>query len=222
MEIDVCGETLHLLAERAAYWPRRRTLLVADVHLGKAATFQHFGLGVPDGADAGTTLDDLNRLTHLIENTDARRLLMLGDLLHAKQGQAAHILKLVAKWRTHHAALDVVLVRGNHDHSAGDPPADWRVTCVEQPWPDAPFCFQHEPESTLDSSACGYTLAGHVHPAVSLSGRGKLSARLPCFVFGPNSGLLPAFGSFTGSATHKPKANERVFVVAGDEVLQMC
>ena len=203
LEISVCGESLHLLAERAVYWLRRRTLLVADVHLGKAATFQHFGLGVPDGAEAGTTRDDLGRLTHLIETTGTKRLLVLGDLLHARHGQAAHILELVAQWRVHHADLDVVLVRGNHDRRAGDPPADWRITCVDQPWPDAPFCFQHEPEP----SACGYTLAGHIHPAVALRGRGKLNQRLPCFVFGANSGVLPSFGSFTRQ--RHPQAQSR-------------
>jgi len=36
---DVAGERLVLLAERAAYWERARTLLVADPHFGKAAAF---------------------------------------------------------------------------------------------------------------------------------------------------------------------------------------
>ncbi len=221
LAISVRGERLHLLAERAIYWPGRRTLLVADVHFGKAATFQHFGLGVPDGADTGTTRDDLGRLTHLIEHTGAERLVVLGDLLHSQHGQAAHLLELVSRWRLQHNALELLLVRGNHDRRAGDPPDDWRVTCVEQPWPDTPFCFRHEPETDPGPSACGYTLAGHIHPAVTLNGRGKLQTRLPCFVFGANSGLLPAFGSFTGSASRKPKTGERVFVIAGDEVVQV-
>ena len=221
LELQLCGETLTLLAERAVFWPRRRTLLVADVHLGKAATFQHFGLAVPDGAEAGTTQDDLRRLSHLIEKNEAARLVILGDLLHNRHGQADHILDLVRDWRARHLDLEITLVRGNHDRRAGDPPADWHITCVEQPWPDAPFCFRHEPATEIDapSSSCGYTLAGHIHPAVTLSGRGKLRERLPCFTFGPTSGLLPAFGSFTGGAAVRPKTGDRVFVIASDVVM---
>jgi hypothetical protein len=36
----VAGEKLGLFAERAIYWPARSTLLVADPHFGKAATFR--------------------------------------------------------------------------------------------------------------------------------------------------------------------------------------
>jgi metallophosphoesterase superfamily enzyme len=64
-------------------------------------------------------------------------------------------------------------------------------------------------------------LAGHLHPAVALGGPGRQRERLPCFLFGPRRGILPAFGSFTGAATVRPTAGERVFVVAGDEVLQV-
>ena len=34
-EIELCGERLWLLADRALYWPARKTLLLADVGLGR-------------------------------------------------------------------------------------------------------------------------------------------------------------------------------------------
>ena len=55
---DCCGETLHLHADRALYWPRRRMLIVADVHLGKAAAFRSHGIPIP----RGTTQKNLQRL----------------------------------------------------------------------------------------------------------------------------------------------------------------
>ncbi len=35
--VDIAGERLVLLPERAAFWERASTLLVADAHWGKAA-----------------------------------------------------------------------------------------------------------------------------------------------------------------------------------------
>ena len=43
----ISGEQLDLLPEKAIWWPRRRTLLVADVHCGKDATFRAMGVPVP-------------------------------------------------------------------------------------------------------------------------------------------------------------------------------
>jgi uncharacterized protein len=213
MEYIISGEQLLLLAERAIYWPRRHTLIVADLHLGKAATFRAAGLAVPEGAAAA----DLVRLSRAIARTEAQRLLLLGDLLHARQGRDAATLATFAAWREQHAALDVVLVRGNHDRSAGDPPQEWRIDCVDEPWNALPFVLRHYPAS----DPAGYTLAGHVHPAVQLRGRGKQRERLPCFVFGPEGAILPAFGSFTGAAVVRPTPAERIFVIAEQSVIQV-
>jgi metallophosphoesterase superfamily enzyme len=48
------AELLWLLPERAAWLPQARTLLVADLHLGKAETFQAHGIPLPSDGDAGT------------------------------------------------------------------------------------------------------------------------------------------------------------------------
>ena len=52
MKIGVAGETLLLFPERAALLAQTQTLLVADPHFGKAATFRSSGIPVP----AGTTV----------------------------------------------------------------------------------------------------------------------------------------------------------------------
>ena len=67
----------------------------------------------------------------------------------------------------------------------------------------------------------GYALAGHIHPAVWLTGCGDPGLRLPCFWFARRHGILPAFGAFTGSAVVKPRAGDQVFVIAEDEVVKV-
>ncbi len=64
-------------------------------------------------------------------------------------------------------------------------------------------------------------MAGHRHPAVALSGRGGLKATLPCFCFGTQGALLPAFGGFTGNHVIRPRPDDRVFVIADNAVLAL-
>ena len=207
------GERVTLLAERALYWPRERTVFVADVHLGKAAAFRAGGVPLPRGSTAA----DLARLTRVLERTGASRIIVLGDFIHAKAGRVPALAEAFARWRIQHAAIDVMLVRGNHDARAGDPPAAWNVGCVDEPFALPPFLACHR----ITQPATGYALCGHVHPGVRVHGSGEQSARLPCFVLGARRAILPAFGRFTGLADVLPAPRERIVVIAGRELFAL-
>jgi uncharacterized protein len=209
--VRVAGEALHLLPERAAFWAAESMLLIADPHFGKAATFRASGLAVPGGTTAGA----LARLDAALARTGARTLAVLGDFFHARAGRVPATLHALATWRERHPRLEVVLVRGNHDRHAGDPAPELEIHSVDAPLHAGPLSFRHLPEPVED----GYVLAGHLHPAVTLRGRGRQRQWLPCFWFGARVGVLPAFGEFTGAAGIRPAAGDRVFVVAGDEII---
>lgn len=81
IEIEFGDQQLALLPDRAVWWPLARTLFIADSHFGKAATFRAAGLPIPDATET-----DLARLDRLLQSTIARRLIVLGDLLHNKRG----------------------------------------------------------------------------------------------------------------------------------------
>src|SRR3982074_1557313 len=49
LTIELAGEEIILLPERAIYWPRAETLFVADTHWGKDATFRAAAIAVPGG-----------------------------------------------------------------------------------------------------------------------------------------------------------------------------
>jgi DNA ligase-associated metallophosphoesterase len=213
LTIAIAGEVLSLMADRSLYWPKARTLLVADPHVGKAATFRARGIFVPRGTTAGT----LTRLDAALARTAATRLIFLGDLLHAREGRSPETLRVVGEWRAAQASLDVILVRGNHDRSAGDPPESLCIRCVDAPLLDGPFAFVHHP-TAIDGR---YVLAGHVHPAVRLSGPGRQYARLPCFWVRDTMMVLPAFGDFTGTGIIEPVEDDRVFAVAGESVVEV-
>lgn len=214
--LDDAGLALWLLPGRAVWWPAAETLFVADLHFGKAATFRRAGLAVPQGS----TADNLARLTHLLSSTGARQLVFLGDLLHARSGRSDALWQALASWRAAHPAVHMVLVRGNHDRHAGDPPAALGMELVEEPWaplPGAPLLGCHHPQRVVGH----LVLAGHVHPAVRVWGAGRDSLRLPCFVHSAGQLLLPAFGAFTGSAPTRWPADARCFAIADEHVLQV-
>lgn len=212
MKVIVRGEALDLLPEKAVFWPREETLLVADLHLGKPDTFVAAGIAVP--RDSAAT--DLATLTRLLERTAARRLVVLGDLLHARAGRSETLLRTVAEWRESYLGLEVLAVRGNHDRRAGDPPPEWGFQMAAEPVLEPPFALRHFPDPTPGA----YTLAGHVHPAYTIRGRGRQSLRLPCFWLGPDTAILPAFGGFTGTTGLRRTPGTRVFVIADKEVIE--
>lgn len=211
------GARLVPLPERALWLPDAALLLVADAHFGKAQSFRRLGVPVPEGTTAGT----LARLDAALARCDGvRGIVFLGDLLHAARGRGTATLEAVARWRERHAALALTLVRGNHDGHAGDPPADWGVACVDEPHaaPGLPgLALCHHPDTVPGR----YVLAGHVHPAVVLGGRAHQRLRLPCFHFGPEVGVLPAFGEFTGSHVLDRGPLDRVFACTGDGVVAL-
>ena len=104
-------------------------------------------------------------------------------------------------------------VRGNHDDHAGDPPAALGLQVLDGPLRLGPWALQHQPEAVPGA----YALAGHLHPGVLLRGRGRQRLRLPCFHFGPQVGVLPAFGGFTGLHLLAHGPSDQVFAVAAGE-----
>lgn len=211
--LDIVGEGLRLLPERALYWERKRTLLVADPHWGKAAAFRAAGVPVP----GGTTREGLRRLTSALEDSGAERVVFLGDFLHARTGRTATTLEALWLWRQRHPAVELILIRGNHDRRAGDPPPELGIHCVDGPVREDGFLLAHHPSVAPEL----YGLAGHLHPVVRLVGPARERQRLPCFWFGMRGAILPAFGDFTGGADISPAPGDRVLVVAGGGVIEV-
>ena len=206
-------ETVWLLPERALWWPAGSVLFVADLHLGKAATFRALGQPVP----AGSTKENLRRLDRLIERYQPARMVFLGDFLHAAQARTASVLDALTHWRGMHPDLDCTLVRGNHDSHAGDPPSALGICVVDEPWLIGPFAACHHPQLHPTHAV----LAGHLHPALQLRGPARDHLRLPCFCLEPQLAILPAFGEFTGGWQVMPQAGRQLYPVGGQAVWRL-
>ena len=213
MNLELGGAAWRLLPQRAAWWEAQRTLVLADVHLGKAAAFRAQGVPVP----SGTTRANLARLTALVNSLGAQRVIFLGDLLHARQALASEAASAFASWRQAHPQLACVLVEGNHDRAAGPVPAGFRLSVQPDPWRLGPYAFCHEPRFVPDATA----LAGHLHPCVNLRGRADDSVRLACFWIRPGLAVLPSFGEFTGGAAFAREPGDRVIAVADTSLIEI-
>lgn len=213
MRIVWQGETFELLPEKAIFWPRQKTLFVADPHFGKAAVFRKAGIPITER----TTEDDLVRLGEILDRTGSEKLVFLGDFIHARQSRTQALRNLLFQWREKFSRLQVHLIRGNHDLKSGDPWTELKIDCHDEPWNRFGWSCRHHPAEP-DS---GPYFAGHIHPGFSLRGRARGSIRSACFQVGINRIILPAFGSFTGLKNVRREREDRIFLTDGNQIIAL-
>ena len=206
------GENLLLHPYKSLFWERHKMLLLADLHLGKAAHFRKSGIPVPEAIHK----PDLERLSFLITSYSPDRIVFLGDLFHSSINNSWHTFK---EFCSEFISLKPELVLGNHDILDHDYYEFMDVH--EDKFILEPFVLSHQP---LDTSAMNglYNLCGHIHPSIRISGLAKQSLRVECFHFGKNHGILPAFGNFTGTAKIPAHSKEDdIFAIASQKILRL-
>lgn len=208
--VDIVGEQVYLLPEKAIYWPRRRCLFIADLHLGKVSHFRKNGIAVPMKAQRSNE----EKLHLLLDSLDVEEVVILGDLFHAAHNAEWQV---VERLTTRYLDCTFHLVEGNHDILDIDQYSSARLIVHPGVWELGPFSLSHEPLSSTQ----GYNLCGHIHPGVILRGRGRQRLRLPCFYLDHEQGILPAFGAFTGLYVLSAKDGGRVYAVTDASVLDV-
>lgn len=204
-------------AERCLFWEEENALIVADLHLGKSGHFRKSGIAVPQNLYKA----DLQRLMAQLYLFKADRLIIAGDLTHSEANKE---LDLFMKWRKDFSLLKIDLVKGNHDiladnwYDKGDiRVSSWKLTV-------GPFLFLHDlkgHKKLTQEEKKLYAFTGHLHPGISLKGKGKQSLRFPCFYFSSAYCVLPAFSRFTGTYTVNPQKGETVFAIAENKLIQL-
>ena len=205
------GVVFEAFREGVLWWADERLLCVADLHLEKGSSFARRGQMLPP-YDTGETLA---RLATLIDLLQPQTVVALGDSFHDDDG--AHHLQ--PRNRAALAALqagrDWIWIAGNHDPHLPDGIGGHRLDELTV----GPLAFRHEP---APGPADG-EIAGHLHPAARVVGRGK-SVRRRCFAGDGYRLILPAFGAYAGGLDVRDaafaglfrKGSFRAFVL-GDE-----
>lgn len=212
MRFSLAANDMEMLAERAVWWPARRTAVIADVHLGKDQVFRRSGIAIP-----GSVLDgELAMLDALVQRTHCERLLVLGDWVHAAPADHEAWPGAVAAWRNRHSQLAIDLVLGNHDRHLAPWLSRWKIEAHAEPLMLDDLALHHE----IDADAPAAGMSGHLHPVARLSwGRQRL--RLPAFARRDDHLVLPAFGRFTGGFDGLDESAWRLYPIVEDRVFEL-
>ena len=203
--------------DRALYLPGAGTLVLADLHLGRAATST---VQVP----LGERRDITSRLEDLLDRYRPTRVVLAGDVLHSfsgTPGEAAEsfdrAVRLVESRDT-----ELAITPGNHDAMlgglwSGDSVVEFTLEARTRAREDTSgegedngengntrsgkrdgtivVTHGHEPPET----EAGTYVVGHDHPAIEIEGQ-----RRPCYLYGPGAYgnadvlMLPAFTRLAG------------------------
>lgn len=208
-------EHLILGGERTLFWENERTLIVADLHVGKTGHFRKAGIGVPQSVYK----DDLHRLLAQILFFKADKLIIVGDLSHSIANRE---MDLFRRWRLDFPSMEVHLAKGNHDILDNAWYAEADIEVHNEPLLIRPFLFVHDllkPKITIAPGQ--YAFSGHVHPSVTVRGRGRQSLSFPCFYFSHDYCILPAFSHFTGTYRVRAQEGEDIFAIVEKNVMPL-
>ncbi|NRF40777.1 ligase-associated DNA damage response endonuclease PdeM [Pedobacter foliorum] len=209
MTIDCKGEQLILSSDRAIYWQAKKMLIISDLHIGKSAHFRKSGIPVPDSIN----LTDLQRLTALVAEFNPETLLVTGDMFHNNINSDTNTFM---HWRKSFAHLKVVLIKGNHDNLKNEDYDALGIDVYQKELLAAPFRFIHDKPSEVDEY---YNISGHIHPGVIIYGKAKQQLKFPCFYFGSDYAILPAFSVFTGLKVLDSKQGDRFYAITPAKVI---
>jgi uncharacterized protein len=184
---------VRLDVRRAAWLPRSRCLVVADLHLGRAWVQRARGQMVPVAAAD----DTLPRLSALVHDYRPERMVVVGDVVHAAltvAGIESAVRELVAIASD---GLRLELCLGNHDRRLRERLVGWKlpVAVSDQIVLDEAILFHGDVPPAVPDSSRRWRIQGHEHPAVVLGDGVATSAKVPCFLVGTLHLVLPAFSA---------------------------
>lgn len=212
--LTLLQQQLWLSPERVIYWEEAKALILSDLHLGKTGHFRKSGIAVPQQVYK----NDLHRLIQSIQHFQPQQLIIVGDMFHSHANKE-HDWFL--KWRNDLSHIHFHLVEGNHDILD----KEWYQSCGLElhtgTYTSGPFSFTHDSTDTTAEIATGYRFSGHLHPGVLMRGLGKQSLRFPCFYFGKEESILPAFGGFTGLALVDPQPGDKIFAIVENSLIAL-
>jgi hypothetical protein len=185
MTVTVNGADLEPDLSGALWWPARRTLIVADLHLEKGSSFAGKGTLLPP-YDTAETLD---RLSKTMARHQPARVIALGDSFHDRDGGLRLSAKDAALLTQLVGSVDWTWIVGNHDP---DPSGPWGGSVLPETML-GPLVFRHR----ASAGRAPGEISGHFHPKAAIVVRARrVGGR--CFVADAERAILPAFGAYAG------------------------
>lgn len=210
VNVNFGGVLMEFLPQKALWIKDLETLLIADLHFGKAAHFRKSGIPIPEPIHAV----DLERLGLLHSRLKPIHTFFLGDLFHSIWNDQWEVLD---HFLSQFSDTSFHLIRGNHDILSPGIYAKSIFQIHEEPFQWGNFLLSHEPMENVPGELLN--VCGHIHPGIFLRGKARQSVRVPCFFKSKNLLILPSFGNFTGLALVNPTEKDQIWAVAGEKVI---
>jgi DNA ligase-associated metallophosphoesterase len=204
-------QNLWLSAQRSIFWEEENALIASDLHFGKTGHFRKWGIGVPQNVYK----EDLQRLISLLNHFRPQKLVVVGDFFHSSANTELDWFK---RWRESFPALKIILVQGNHDILQETWYKEAGIEVVSPTLQVNSFLFSHD---QCEASDDVYSFCGHIHPGIVINGLGKQSLRFPCFYFGDQHCILPAFSKFTGVVSMNKSSANTIYAIVENELVKI-
>jgi DNA ligase-associated metallophosphoesterase len=199
-----------MLPEKLIFLPQTQSLLIADPHFGKAAHFRKSGVPIPENVHTG----DYLQLQRILDELKPKEVFFLGDLFHSDWNTAWNDLEVFLEF---FPKTIFHLIKGNHDILSALIYRSELWNVHESSYQLGKLLLTHEPQELIPENTLN--ICGHIHPGVSLRGKGRQSLSLPCFFLSGNILIMPAFGRFTGLAKMKGKEGDVAYVTVDKKVI---
>lgn len=211
-DISFGGKTFIINNYRSIFWPEKNILLLADIHIGKAAHFRKNGIAIPNKVGQ----EDLKRLDKILHHYPAKEVVIVGDILHSNINSEVEKFK---EWLLQRENISFTLVKGNHDRLKD---LEWKNLGIHQVLTSYHFeniQMIHQPNNEHSDNT--FFICGHIHPGIELQTLHRSKLRLPCFVKTQNQLILPAFSLFTGLDTMTLKEEAQYYVITDQHIIDM-
>lgn len=206
------GLEIFLLPQKVAYIPQYQMLVLSDWHIGKLGHFRREGLFVPPMQ----LEEEFARLTFLLDDLKVQHVVFLGDLFHSEWNYEWDEFQI---FLARFPLVRFTLTRGNHDILPDNILQHSVIEVKDYLLLSEGLVLSHEPIVNLDQGL--YNMVGHIHPGCEVALRGRQYYKLPCFYLEGTVLTLPAFGRWTGLYLMRKKPDNRIFAIAGTEVVEL-
>lgn len=168
------------------------TLVLADVHLGYSWAQRRRG-------ELGPLADEKTRdkLQRVVEELHPRRIVFLGDLVHAPKSCEPERAWIEAVLLGLGERAELIAVRGNHDRAFAREFGHLPVRTIPA-WVEGGLLALHGDKLPTLQGEGGTVLVGHLHPVLVVRDAAGAPQKLPVFLVTNACVLLPAFSPFAG------------------------
>lgn len=179
----------------AAFWPKKRMLIVADPHFEKYQGLAGRSGGV-SAQDIKAVIERLNRLVRLYRPS---KVIVLGQPVQERDVAKDDKARLEAMSRE----AQFIWITGASEATLHALPGQCLALHHE-----GPFTFRHQASPKLAPREI--EISGHFSPKASIDARGRRVSR-PCFVADSQRLMLPAFGNPAGNMDVREPVISRLF-----------